>query len=562
MERKQPNKVIQLFRGFLQGQGKKLDDKEFPIKKRTEIEKLVQQIRKVLVRNGMGQEATRWILWSKIANKNTIREIVNLFSNGKIDALESYKRLLNSLTSFIEKLGPDIIEMIMQWLSLEDAKVFCSASPVIKDICDSRDIIKKIRQSIPRAYMFGEGLYGRLGDGFKRKGSVTFPRRIATERPIKMISCGTVHTALLTESGIAFTFGLAKDGRLGIGEIDKRSVSTPKRVLYRKPIKTISCGYNHTAFVSNDGDAYAFGNGEHGCLGDYTVEFHIAKRPQLIPFDEKVRTITCGHYCTALVSESKKPYTFGLGNYGKLGDGDTSYHFVGFPTLIDLEEDIKNISCGKDHTAFLTEDGKAYMCGNGTFGQLGIAGRTDRSVGTPIVIIFPQPIKVISCGSTHTAFVTENGEGYAFGLGEYGVLGDGKPGFNVVSDPTRILFPGSIETISCGNEHTMFISTDGHVYGSGNGVGGRLGDKISKPHFVSVPKRIMFPYPVESISCGTEHTGFVTKAIPYNPGRIQSQCMNCQDQVAKYVFKSKPVFQYCSHECASNHWNWMVSLPI
>ena len=33
---------------------------------------------------------------------------------------------------------------------------------------------------------------------------------------------------------------------------------------------------------------------------------------------------------------------------------------------------IKDLSCGAQHTGFLTVDGEAYMCGNGERGQLGV----------------------------------------------------------------------------------------------------------------------------------------------------------------------------------------------
>ena len=47
-------------------------------------------------------------------------------------------------------------------------------------------------------------------------------------------------------------------------------------------------------------------------------------------------------------------HAFGYGESGRLGDGDTSDHSVGVPQLICSNKQIRQISCGNAHTAFIS----------------------------------------------------------------------------------------------------------------------------------------------------------------------------------------------------------------
>lgn len=59
-------------------------------------------------------------------------------------------------------------------------------------------------------------------------------------------------------------------------------------------------------------------------------------------------------------------FAWGLGDYGALGTGE--FRSCSTPTKVKLPTKaiatLRQISCGAMHTAFLTEDGKLYMCGS------------------------------------------------------------------------------------------------------------------------------------------------------------------------------------------------------
>lgn len=65
-------------------------------------------------------------------------------------------------------------------------------------------------------------------------------------------------------------------------------------------------------------------------------------------------------------------YTWGLGEYGRLGHGDTTTHLK--PKLVEalVGQRIVQVACGSRdaQTMALTEDGSVYSWGDGDFGKL------------------------------------------------------------------------------------------------------------------------------------------------------------------------------------------------
>ena len=92
--------------------------------------------------------------------------------------------------------------------------------------------------------------------------------------------------------------------------------------------------------------------------------------------------------------------------------------------------------CTTGHTGFLTDSGRAYMCGRNARGQLGLGNISNFSVnerGHPYQPTFMpldamQKKKIISmaCGGEHSVFICEHDEVYAAGTGHKGQLGIGQ----------------------------------------------------------------------------------------------------------------------------------------
>ena len=139
---------------------------------------------------------------------------------------------------------------------------------------------------------------------------------------------------------------------------------------------------------------------------------------------------------------------------------------------------IKMVSCGAEHSAFVTDLNFVYSIGSNRCGQLGIRDTEVKNKCSPVLVEQLQGFKIIdiSCGSNHTVCVTDRGEAYSWGEGRYGALGI----MDVETDqfrPQKVIFQDNasnakkvvhVVNVSAGEKHTTFLDSNGNVFATGN----------------------------------------------------------------------------------------------
>lgn len=101
-------------------------------------------------------------------------------------------------------------------------------------------------------------------------------------------------------------------------------------------------------------------------------------KPKLIEVlrSKRIRDIACGSSHSAAITSSGELYTWGLGEYGRLGHNDNCTQLK--PKLVQalVGQRIVQVACGSRdaQTLALTDDGKVYSWGDGDFGKLGRGG--------------------------------------------------------------------------------------------------------------------------------------------------------------------------------------------
>lgn len=322
------------------------------------------------------------------------------------------------------------------------------------------------------------------------------PRLIPGFDNVVQISWGFFNTAFLTTQGEVYVWGSNAWGQLGLGDTSKRT--RPTKIENLPPIKYISCGKFHTALVTDQGYIYTFGDNDYGQLGlreKYNQEVTI---PTLIPGYNNVVQVSCGVDHTAFVTEDGTLYVMGNNVGGRLGL-DMYGDKILVPIPIPGFNNITQVSCGKTHTAFLTEEGKVYVFGGGSYGQLGIG--IHRVILRPTQLPNVNDVIQISCGYYYTSYVTKNGEVYSFGSNEEGELGLGDK--NNRSIPTLVKPTPKITQVCCGSSITAFIDDNGEVY-----VCGLL---RSTAEDILIPSKINNFTNVVQISCGNKSMGFIVE---------------------------------------------------
>jgi alpha-tubulin suppressor-like RCC1 family protein len=203
-------------------------------------------------------------------------------------------------------------------------------------------------------------------------------------------------------------------------------------------------------------------------------------------------------------------YSCGDNTKGQLGIGSNVSKnipvYVKINAYMDLTN-VKSVYAGANHSIFLLNDGTVYVCGDNTYGQLGLGNNINQTYAIQIPNLIN--VKNISAGTYHTMFLLNDGSIKACGRNTNGQLGDGT---TLDRNSLVDLILTNVKKISCGSFHTMFLLNDGSVMGCGNNNNGQIGDgsKVQRlnPVYVKDSNGNNFTNVID-IASGMYHTIFL-----------------------------------------------------
>ncbi|XP_027983529.2 X-linked retinitis pigmentosa GTPase regulator isoform X1 [Eptesicus fuscus] len=365
-----------------------------------------------------------------------------------------------------------------------------------------------------------------------RTAPAIFPAQ--TRIPRSTLSMGEPEE-VVPDSGAVFTFGKTKFAE-----------NTPSKFWFKNDIPTyLACGDEHTAVITGNKKLYMFGSNNWGQLGLGSKS--TVCKPTCVKAlkPEKVKHVACGRNHTLVSTEGGKVYAVGGNNEGQLGLGDTedrnTFHLIEFFTS---QHHFKQLSAGSNTSAALTEDGKLFMWGENSEGQIGLNNICN--VYFPHEVTVGKPIAWISCGYYHSAFVTMEGELYTFGEPEYGKLG--LPKQLLMNHKVPQLVPGIPEKViqvACGGGHTVVL-TEKAVYTFGLGQFGQLGlgtfvFETMEPKIIKSVK----DHKITSIACGENHTALITdigRMYTFGDGRYGKLGLGMENFTNQFVPNLCPNF--------------------
>ncbi|XP_075048163.1 serine/threonine-protein kinase Nek9 isoform X1 [Mixophyes fleayi] len=312
----------------------------------------------------------------------------------------------------------------------------------------------------------------------------------------RQVCAGDAHFAVVTVEKELYSWvnmqgGSKLHGQLGHG--DRASYRQPKHVekLQGKSVQEVSCGGDFTMCITDEGQLYSFGSDYYGCLGVGQSLGSEVLEPILVDFflHEPVEQVSCGDSHVMVLTRSKCVYSWGCGEYGRLGlDSEDDVYT---PQKVEVQRGlcIVNVSCGSDGSFLLTQSGKVLACGLNEHNKLGLNQCTAGIINheqafhevpyTTSLTLAKQlsfyKVRSISPGKTHTAAIDERGRLLTFGSNKCGQLGVGDYrkhlGINLLGGP---LGGKQVIRVSCGDEFTIAATDDNHIFAWGNGGNGRL----------------------------------------------------------------------------------------
>ncbi|XP_048259677.1 serine/threonine-protein kinase Nek9-like isoform X1 [Haliotis rufescens] len=319
------------------------------------------------------------------------------------------------------------------------------------------------------------------------------------EKSPVQVSAGHSHLATLTVEKELYTWAnLQGDttivGQLGHGDV--AAYKAPKRVdaLIGIPIKQVDCGEDFTFCVTDEGKVYSFGSDYFGCLGTDSGDDVLDPIPVDYFSQIPVEQVSCGEsHCVAL-SKDGDVYTWGCGEFGRLGLGSEDDCSLPQKVSTPGKHLIKSVCAGSDGTFLITTNGRLLACGSNEFNKLGFNSETSglrkrkakvydipcKYTFTTVKPLSRYNIVSVATGKTHSAVIDLYGYLFTFGSNKYGQLGLGD--FKKRECVCRVggmLAGQRVERVSCGVGFTVISTNENQIYSWGNGESGRLGAIIS-----------------------------------------------------------------------------------
>ncbi|PNS13787.1 RCC1 repeat-containing protein [Sphaceloma murrayae] len=329
-----------------------------------------------------------------------------------------------------------------------------------------------------RLFALGSNGAGQLGLGHTQDIStpveVAIPDQLKRQK-IKSIASGGNHTVILTEDGDVWATGAHRGSQDSVSETE-----SSRLIPIFSDVQHVAALWSATVLVHNDQRISTFGYGTKGELGHgpALIETHApAKILDFPPVDVSIVDISASMGHIVVVLSSGDAYGWGQGRQGQLGE---PHQTTWTPRKIDgAPFPIVKAACGKDFTCFFSSpaQGNVFLLGHNKIDRFGLKvampesfspwtqvaaswgsvyvllddgslsgfGRDDRGQLGPNELL--PKLSGISAGSEHVLALNTNGKTLTWGWGEHGNCGepvdnqkDVKGRFNVLEVPSEATF--------------------------------------------------------------------------------------------------------------------------
>ncbi|XP_006088287.1 LOW QUALITY PROTEIN: RCC1-like G exchanging factor-like protein [Myotis lucifugus] len=378
----------------------------------------------------------------------------------------------------------------------------------------------------------------RSGLRAARKDSSPVPFRLELDQKISSAACGYGFTLLSSKTKDVtkvWGMGLNKDSQLGFHRSRKDKTRGYEYVLEPSPVPLpldrpqetrvlqVSCGRAHSLVLTDSEGVFSMGNNSYGQCGRKVVENEIYSESHKVhrmqDFDGQVVQVTCGQDHSLFLTDKGEVYSCGWGADGQTGLGH--YNITSVPTKLggDLAGvKVVQVATYGDCCLAVSADGDLFGWGNSEYLQL--ASVTDSTqVNVPRCLPFSGvgKVKQAACGGTGCAVL--NGEGHVFVWG-YGILGKGP---NLVETALPEMVPPTlfgltefnpevqVSRIRCGLSHFAALTNKGELFVWGKNIRGCLGiGRLEDQYF---PWRVTMPGEPVDVACGVDHMVTLAKSF-------------------------------------------------
>ena len=366
-----------------------------------------------------------------------------------------------------------------------------------------------------RLFMWGWNSNGQLGDGSttNRLSPVEITDRFSLRESERLtqVSLGGAHSAALTSEGRVFVWGWNGHGQIGDNTTLQRPLPTDITAQFllspSERITNVVMGGQFSTALSSAGRVFTWGDNRSGQLGDQTFTSR-ARPTDITPqfnlgSSDAIVMLAMGSAHAGALSQQGRVFMWGAGDQGRLGDGINVDRNVNAPINITAQfnlsstEQLESLVLGGSHTGAITSLGRVFMWGWNGHGQLGDGTLTSRRSPQDITHQFDlhshETVQGLRLGGQHSAALTSEGQFMIWGDRAQGKLGQ-----TSLSDQTtpivldlddRLSDLETVQSISVGLDHTVFLSSSGRVFLWGANRRGQIGNDTTHDQIAPYPVR-------------------------------------------------------------------------
>jgi alpha-tubulin suppressor-like RCC1 family protein len=350
-------------------------------------------------------------------------------------------------------------------------------------------------------WAWGYNHFGQLGM-FANTGTDNanpFPTQVSGLTNVYAITAGFYHNLAYAPTGV-WAWGLNDYGQLGGGTVDGNPHYTPAKIKGIDYISSFSAGIFHTVIVKYDGTVWTCGANNAGQLGFGAADNNDHAALTQIPGLTSATGAASGGYYNLIIPLTGTLWAWGDNTYGQLNDGTDSQRSA--PVPAGGMSDVVCLAGGESHSLALTADGSVWAWGWNRESTLGVQS-LDVSL-TPLRVPAITHATRIATGYRFNLALTSDGKVWAWGRNDEGQLGVNPQSAYQRLDPMTVDGLSGMTAVACGEEHSLALKSDGTVWAWGVNEYGQLGDGTKNSHYT--PAKVSGLTNVIDVAAGRFHS--------------------------------------------------------
>ncbi|KAL6547157.1 hypothetical protein OROMI_022878 [Orobanche minor] len=232
----------------------------------------------------------------------------------------------------------------------------------------------------------GDGSFGQLGHGDYKSQCSPLEVSYFRSKHVGQVAFGMRHSLVLLRGNVenrVYGFGSGKRGQLGISNDKVKSSNLPQITMGLTNLKIINISANgdHSAALCDEGNLYTWGRG-FGCASDACV-------PRRLDATFSLNEIALGWNHALLLTREGKLFMLGGNRHGTLGDSQKTSSTNNVSEKSEesimriipdhMDSKVLHIAAGAEHSALITDSGAIMTWGWGEHGQLGLGDTNDQT---------------------------------------------------------------------------------------------------------------------------------------------------------------------------------------